>query len=149
MMHLGSNLVGRWWVEGRPAPQGSKVRSRHGGLYEASKHLRPWRDAIVAEIVSGPVRTVSDPVRLSVQFRIKRPLRLPKARFLPSVPPDADKLLRAVLDALTTAKAITDDGLVTDFDVQERYTDEGHPYPGAHITLFRMFRVDPLTGQEI
>jgi Holliday junction resolvase RusA-like endonuclease len=136
-------------VKGRPAPQGSKIRNRYGAIYEASRHLKPWRDAITAEVLQSSVRTVTDPVRLSVTFRISRPQRLPKGRFLPSVPPDADKLLRSVLDALTHAKAISDDSLVTDFDVQERYTDDSHPDPGADIKLYRMFLIDPHTGREI
>lgn len=148
-MHLGSNLVGQWWVQGRPAPQGSKSRNRYGAMFETSRHLRPWRDAVAAEILRGPRRTVTDPVRLSVTFRISRPQRIPKGRFLPSVPPDADKLLRAVLDALTYARAISDDALVTDFDVQERYVDVEHPHTGADIKLYRLFLIDPHTGREI
>ena len=33
-------------VNGTPAPQGSKARGRNGGLYEMSKRVGPWRQAV-------------------------------------------------------------------------------------------------------
>ena len=48
-------------VDGEPAPQGSKSVGRHGGVYEKSRKVKPWRDAIraatlqAAAPVTGPV----------------------------------------------------------------------------------------------
>lgn len=65
----------------------------------------------------------SDAVDVSAVFYIARGKTV-KRRW-PIVPPDLDKLLRGLLDALTIANVWLDDSLVISFNtVEKRYADE-------------------------
>jgi Holliday junction resolvase RusA-like endonuclease len=50
----------------------------------------------IHEVFAGP----GVPVRVSATFVFKRPKSAPASRTRPTVPPDADKLCRAILDSL-------------------------------------------------
>lgn len=114
-------------VYGTPAPQGSKTRMAHGGMVESSKAVRPWREAVRTDTVTAISNTDGyTPPRsadVTVTFTLKRPAthygtgrnaqrRKPDAPAHPNGRPDLDKLVRATLDALTDAGAITDDARV-------------------------------------
>ena len=101
-------------VLGIPVPQGSKSKSASGHLYEANKNLEPWRDSVrwQARLAMRSQEPLSGPVRVTAHFYFPRPQshfrRVQKAPVLRddapvlhSVKPDVDKLLRAVLDAMT------------------------------------------------
>jgi Holliday junction resolvase RusA-like endonuclease len=145
-------------VPGHPVPQGSKVKGKHGGIYEsAAKELKPWREAITvhtqaairAQFGTFYVLFPKDhPVSVKITFLMPRPaghysraatqprLLLPAAPRKPAARPDIDKLTRAVLDALKTGRAYTDDGQVTDLAVRKRYaTGAMLPGGGAHIEI--------------
>lgn len=114
-------------VRGLPVPQGALVRSPHGGLYHRdARRLEDWRHAIAAAAagaIDGP--PIEGPVSVSVDFVFPRPQshylpansRRPEPELRPGAPvhhsgaPDVDKLLRALLDALTGV-VIRDDGQV-------------------------------------
>ena len=114
-------------IPGRPQPQGSKRHVGRGVMVESNAALRPWRADAVATLQAGmpPDWTpIAGPVRVQVTFVFARP----KAHFgtgrnaavvKPGAPyhhhqkPDADKLLRAVLDAATTAGVWRDDSQVS------------------------------------
>jgi crossover junction endodeoxyribonuclease RusA len=102
-------------VIGRPSPQGSKKSIGNNRFVESSKYLPAWRNAVKiaaedAVITEGWAR-VSGPVELEVMFYLDRPSTVSQAkRPYPTVPPDCDKLLRAVGDSLT--------GVVYDDDAQ-------------------------------
>ena len=100
---------------GDPAPQGSKQVSRWGGLREVSKKIEPWRAVIQYQSeqqYKGPV--LCGPVSLEITFvfqRAKNHWSTAKGKedqLLPSAPlhhtktPDLDKLIRGLLDPLTT-----------------------------------------------
>lgn len=132
-------------VTGSPAPQGSKTVSPHGGMWESSKAVKPWRDAVRGETQ----RIITDPfagaVRVSLVFRMKRPkghyrtgrnseLLRDAAPAYPASKPDVDKLARAVLDGLTEGGAWKDDGQVVYLTAVKKYA-----FPtGCLITVSEM-----------
>lgn len=133
-------------VDGKPAPQGSKTRNAHGAIYESSKAVGPWRADVRAEcqrvMRAGGYGPQQGPVEVTVRFRLTRPRShygtgrnaLTLKRGAPEAPvskPDADKLLRAVLDALTQGGAYTDDAQVVHIDVWKTYAER----PGADIVV--------------
>jgi Holliday junction resolvase RusA-like endonuclease len=140
-----------FWVDGVPAPQGSKRPVRAGGkttgrvvLVESSKKVGPWRDAVKAAAMlarngSGPI---TGPVRLVVDFRLTRPashfrrganghLLRPDAPAWPIGYPDLDKLLRSTCDALVQAGLLADDAQVVEILSSKLYTG----LPGAVIRV--------------
>jgi Holliday junction resolvase RusA-like endonuclease len=127
-------------VTGTPAPQGSKrafVRGKRAVLVEMSTRVAPWRDAITtaalaASVPAGWLRT-SAPVRVEVVFRVAAPKRPVKGRWSPSVRPDLDKLLRAVLDGLSPV-IWDDDAQVIEVVARKRYVCPGEQ-SGASITI--------------
>jgi Holliday junction resolvase RusA-like endonuclease len=133
------------YVEGTPAPQGSKSigRNRRTGrpvLIESSKAVKPWRAAVV-EAVAEVVETrgwepVDGPATVTVVFYLARPKSVPKWRTRPWVKPDLDKLTRSTLDALTTARALEDDARVVRLVLDKFYAAGATP-PGALITVER------------
>lgn len=105
------------FVPGRPAPQGSK-RSLGAGrpLIESSRHVKPWRadirEHILAEYV-GPV--LDEPLCVELRFVMPRPASTPKSYTPYAVKrPDVDKLVRAVLDAISSAGVWADDARVVE-----------------------------------
>jgi crossover junction endodeoxyribonuclease RusA len=133
-------------VDGKPAPQGSKTRNAHGAIYESNKAVGPWRADVRAEcqraMVEGRRTTLAGPVSITVRFRLTRPRShygtgrnsatpRPAAPLYPVSKPDGDKLLRAVLDALTQGGAYRDDAQVIHAEVWKVYADR----PGADITV--------------
>ena len=102
-------------VIGRPAPQGSKKSIGNNRFIESSKFLPAWRNAVrvaAEEAVRQSMwARVSGPVELEIMFYLDRPSSISKTkRPQPTVPPDLDKILRAVGDSLS--------GVVYDDDAQ-------------------------------
>lgn len=149
------------WAAGLPAPQGSKRHVGRGVMVESSAEtLKPWRQD-VRQAATDALPEHHAPVRGAIELEVwlfmRRPKGHPKTiRTLPATQPDVDKLLRAVMDALTSAGVWLDDGQVTDLVVRERYaggprvTEGIAPGPrrhyestGAHITVRTL---DPATA---
>lgn len=136
-------------VNGVPAPQGSKNVNRHGAVYESSKAVGPWREAVRAETQRamtehGP--PLGGPLEVRIGFRLTRPLghyrtganaHLLKAS-APAYPcgqrDDVDKLARAVLDGLKAGGAYVDDGHVVTLAAAKGYAAQ----PGADIEIIGM-----------
>ena len=122
-------------VYGDPAPQGSKKLVR-GRLIEASKKLKPWRKAI--EDACQPYANENiylGPIRLEVDFFLPRPpsIKMTK-RPLPIVPPDCDKLVRAVGDGIGQSGLIWgDDSQLVEIMARKFYADDRAP--GATIRI--------------
>lgn len=114
-------------VHGTPAPQGSKrafVVGNRARVVEDSKKSAPWRDSVAAAAVDAMAGAapIEGPVEVTVTFLFVRPASVTEhARPLPSVRPDIDKLIRAVLDGLTAGGVYTDDSRVTDLHTRKRY----------------------------
>lgn len=138
-------------VSGKPAPQGSKTRNRAGAVYESSKAVGPWRDAVrtetqaIVRAMAGPPYLSGEPVEVSILVRLARPaghfgsgrnagnLRA-TAPPRPRTTPDIDKLARAILDGITAGGAIADDSQIADLRVSKVYCDRGEA-PGADVRV--------------
>lgn len=145
-------------VFGIPGPQGSKKALPHskigaGGaryytgkvsMIESSKKVKPWRAAVVEAASAAISEPLPGGVNVSITFYLPRPrahygtgrnsmVLKPSAPLYPTVKPDVDKLVRATLDALTTAGAYGDDARVVDLHTAKRYAD--HREPGAYVQL--------------
>lgn len=134
-------------VLGTPIPQGSKTKTRWGGLREDNPATQPWRDTVAwqARATMGSTPPLLGPCALRVVFYLPRP----KAhygtgknadRLKATAPgycqtkPDLDKLLRAIGDALTTAGVWRDDNQAVTVDASKLYAFPGQQ-PGCHITV--------------
>lgn len=133
---------------GTPAPQGSKRHVGGGRMVESSKLVKPWREAVVHAVIEARRAightTILDAVTVLATFYVKRPkshfrtganshLLRDGAPAYPQTKPDLDKVVRATLDALTTAEAYRDDAQVVRLNVTKAYADD-RPV-GADITV--------------
>lgn len=133
--HVAFRHPHRLFVPGTPAPQGSKRHVGRGVLIESSKQLGPWRErvALAAHGHGFPLLT-GLPVLMTLEFVMPRPASTPKRRTPPAIKrPDADKLERAVLDALTGI-AFADDSQVTTTYRRKRLAEIGET-PGVWIAV--------------
>ncbi|WP_280404723.1 RusA family crossover junction endodeoxyribonuclease [Nocardia brasiliensis] len=123
----------RFFVAGRPAPQGSKSISRTGHLYETSRHLKPWRATVALAARAQRPTVIEGPVVLGMEFIMLRPKATPKTRPTPPAVrrPDIEKLARAVSDALTGV-FFGDDAQVTVMPLAKRVAEAGE-LPGVKI----------------
>lgn len=101
-------------VNGRPAPQGSKRAGAHGQMREASVYLPAWRHAVRRAayetyrelgVPAADLPLFRGAVAFGATFWLDAGQRA-------DGPPDLDKLLRAVWDALTRARVWEDDSRV-------------------------------------
>ena len=114
-------------VEGAPVTQGSmKVINGHV-LHSRGEALILWRTMVAMAARTAGAFPVTEPVEMTIQFRLARPKSV--KRNFPHVAPDLDKLIRAVLDALTGV-AYLDDGQVVSIVATKVYGT-----PGASITV--------------
>ena len=129
-----------FFAPGTPSAQGSKRHVGNGIMLDTNKHLKSWRSVVAA---ACPCKVpLTGPVQLEVVFYYNRPkshfgMRKGQPYLKDTAPiyktsaPDADKLLRAILDALTGI-AYTDDALVAVIIARKVYTETT---AGAHITV--------------
>lgn len=125
-------------VYGIAAPQGSKKHVGQGRFIETSKKLPAWRKAVKVAASDAMALvdwvTLSGPSELHVIFFLPRPQSVTASRRqLPTVPPDLDKLIRAVQDSCTDAGVWEDDSLVCKVTAYKVYDDTREP--GASITI--------------
>lgn len=129
-----------FFVEGHPVPQGSKRIVGVGGrprlIDTNANHLKPWRakvTAVAVEALAGRDPIPRDvPVRVVLEFLMPRPKSV--RRVWPTVPPDIDKTIRAILDALTDAGVWGDDSQVVSLSAVKRYADD---MPGVNVRVER------------
>lgn len=133
-------------VFGQPVPQGSKRAFGKNVVEVADARLRSWRHdvASVAHTEMNGTQPFTGPVTVQLYFHFARPkghygtgrnaerLR-PTAPVSPQVKPDLDKLVRAVLDALTGV-VFRDDSLVVNLIAGKGYVEYGHR-PGLDCTV--------------
>jgi len=135
-------------VVGTPAPQGSKRHVGNGVMVEMSKRVRPWRQDVAAaaeQVVRHEEWHPPRSVQIEVTFWFRRPkhhygtgrnahqLR-ERAPEYHAQTPDLDKLVRATLDALKTAGAITDDCTVVRIAADKRWAS-AEQATGAQIRV--------------
>ena len=152
----GDPMVGtsiEFFVSGEPIPQGSSkgfpVKRANGKMGVAITHANPrtmdWRQRIAteaqrrnAEVFEGdrfymPKNNgVNDGVRVVATFYLPKP-KSAKKNAVPSKKPDADKLIRSGLDALTGI-LFEDDSQVIELMVRKRYVKEGEG-PGVDVKV--------------
>lgn len=151
-------------VYGAPVTQGSKTRTRWGGMRDDNaEKLRPWREAVkyaaldaltaltVGAIGDVPVHRppLDGPVVVEATFTLPKPGSAPKRRRTWPIKQrsgDVDKLLRAVFDSLTDAGVWRDDAQVIEVTGRKTYPGE-HPQalhiPGAVIHVRPHQEVSP------
>ena len=137
---------------GQPAPQGSKRHVGKGVMVEASKHTKPWREAVKSAALEAfrNRQPMDGPLAVKIDFTFNRPrahYRLGKnahvlrddAPFMPAskATPDIDKLVRACLDACTDAGVWHDDSQVSALAARKLYVNElgGLHIPGVRISV--------------
>ena len=125
-------------VYGIPAPQGSKKSIGNNRFVEASKKLPAWRKAVKASAESAIANSdwvqLSGPAELHIVFYLPRPQSVTAGRrLLPTVPPDIDKLIRAVADSCSDALVWSDDSLVCKVTAFKIYDDARDA--GASVTI--------------
>lgn len=121
-----------FFVEGIPAPQGSKVQIRPGVMIDDNaKRLKPWRNAVVVVARAAHRGPPLGPCKVKLRFRMKPPQK--DTRTWPSIPPDLDKLARAVFDGLTIAGVVEDDARIVWMVAMKEYDWDGRY--GVHVEV--------------
>lgn len=134
-----------FFAHGKPVPQGSKRigRNRATGkailLDDNDKPLKAWRTnvtrAAAAAMQARGLTTIDEPCKVAISFYFPRPAgHLGTGRNAgtvkasapehPSVKPDLDKCIRAILDALTSAAVFYDDSRVVEIEAGKFYAAE-------------------------
>jgi Holliday junction resolvase RusA-like endonuclease len=130
---VGSDPMYSYWIDGEPAPQGSKngfVKNGRVVMVESSKKVKPWREAVATatqeyRASKWPMAeqwTLTTPVEIALVFHLPRPKSV--NRKWPSVKPDLDKLIRSTFDGLTTGGLYTDDALVIAVSASKQYATD-------------------------
>lgn len=116
-------------VDGKPIPQGSMKFIRPGVMiHSRAAELALWR-ALVAQKAKDNIPTpFQEPIALEANFRLIRGKSVKRPH--PTVPPDLDKLLRAVMDA-GTGVIWLDDAQVVKVSCTKSYSDT----PGVDIGI--------------
>jgi Holliday junction resolvase RusA-like endonuclease len=118
-----------YWIDGEPAPQGSKsgfIKNGRVVMVESSKKVKPWREAVAAQ-TSSQLENLYDfpmtkPVEIALVFHLPKPKTV--TRKWPAVKPDLDKLIRSTFDGLTTGGLYTDDALVIAVSASKQYATD-------------------------
>jgi crossover junction endodeoxyribonuclease RusA len=93
-------LKDSFFVKGRPVPQGSMKFIRPGVMiHSRSQDLALWRADIARNAELFGFKPIATAVKVELDFVMLKPKSAKRA--FPSVKPDLDKLIRAVLDGLT------------------------------------------------
>lgn len=122
------------FVPGKPAPQGSKRHVGHGILVESSKALAPWRTTVAWHVAQEwKLAPLCGAVQVDLMFVLPRPRSTPKVTPPAIKRPDADKLTRAIFDALTGV-CWRDDSQIVDFHTSKRLA-ELDELPGVQIGI--------------
>jgi Holliday junction resolvase RusA-like endonuclease len=147
-------LIARFTVVGRPAPQGSKSYLGKGCFKEQSPYVKAWRNDVrnAAMAAFGDAQAVTGPVFTSVTFLFARPKvhhigSNPDKPLKASAPywhtsaPDRDKLERATNDALTGVIWKDDSQVAGTFSRKIYHTD----FSGACISAWTLDNSDCLS----
>lgn len=126
-------------VYGVPIPQGSVrafvVKGRAVVTADNRRDLGTWRQEIAAGARAAGAVPCEGPVEVMLTFRLPWPRSRPKRAQWPDKRPDLDKLVRAVLDALT-GLAWHDDGQVVALRAVKAYANSRtDPTPGLSVTV--------------
>jgi len=130
-------------VVGDPKTKGSSrgfIVAGRVRITNACKDEKPWAQNVhwTAREVKPDGAPWEGPINLTLDFVLKRPKRLGKKRVfvLHDKTPDADKLARSAIDALTGV-FFHDDSQVAALFVRKRYANYGDS-PCMHVVIERM-----------
>ena len=101
-----------FWIDGEPAPQGSKngfVKNGRVVMVESSKKVKPWREAVALTTQAQVTCSLQNAVEIALVFHLPKPKTV--TRKWPSVKPDLDKLY-------------TDDALVIAVSASKQYATD-------------------------
>lgn len=122
-------------VVGDPASQGSHAIMNGRIVQVNSAKHKAWRKAIVEQtILPDDWQPIDEPCELIVNFYLPRPKTV--KRGLPSVPPDLDKLIRSVGDALVVAGVLADDSRIVRISARKAYANGIEPGATIRVTTF-------------
>lgn len=112
-------------IPGQPVAQGSMRHVGGGRIVSKNPQLKKWREkiaAVVTEQVGSP--NYLDPVSVTAIFFMPKPKSA--RRKYPTVPPDLDKLTRAIGDALSIdCNYLKDDAQIVEWHTSKVYGDPG------------------------
>ena len=94
----GTKMI-EFFVAGKPVPQGSLKFIKGHAIHQNANNLATWRSDIASTGRKAGLVPTNRPVSILLLFNMPRPKTV--KRQMPTVPPDLDKLIRAVLDGLT------------------------------------------------
>lgn len=108
-------------VLGQPVPQGSMKHVGGGRIVSKSPKLKEWREKIaqvVREQAGEPAHRL--PVSVTAVFVFNKPKTVQRDR--PTVPPDLDKLQRALGDAISIdVNYLNDDSQIVEWHSEKVY----------------------------
>lgn len=113
-------------INGEPAPQGSKTAKCINGkaiMWESSSKVKLWRQLVDFQtkiaIHNNKWQTLDQALSVELTFWLPKPKSV--TRFIPSVKPDLDKLIRSTCDGLKTGGLFTDDALIVEITARKFY----------------------------
>lgn len=87
-------------------------------VHNKSAELMAWRSLVAKAARIAGCTPIDGPISITLRFRYTRPKSV--SRRLPTVPPDLDKQIRSILDALTGV-AYVDDSQVVSINATKEY----------------------------
>lgn len=115
-------------VEGKPIQQGSMRAFNNHIVHSKTKELLAWRALVAIAAKRAGCTPISGAISISMDFKYARPKTVKRDE--PTVPPDLDKQIRSILDALSGV-AYIDDSQVTQIAATKAYAD----WQGVEITV--------------
>ena len=97
-------------VEGKPIQQGSMRAFNNRIVHNKSAELMAWRSLVGQAAHKAGCTPIDGSITISMRFRYERPKTV--TRRLPTVPPDLDKQIRSIIDALTGIAYVDDSQVV-------------------------------------
>lgn len=118
-----------FYINGEPAPQGSKTAKCINGkaiMWESSSKVKLWRQLVDFQtkvaMHNNRWQMLDQPLSIELAFWLPKPKSV--TRFVPSVKPDLDKLIRSTCDGLKTGGLYTDDALIVEITARKYYATE-------------------------
>lgn len=120
-------------IYGEPKPQGSLKHVGRGIMVPANKDMNKWRDHVEETLRNSWTRDVLDQaISVSAAFYLTKPKR---PRFIqPATAYDADKLARAVGDAMEKSGVIKNDARICQWQIEKHYANHENP-PGVWLQI--------------
>lgn len=119
-------------ADGVPVPQGSMKVINGRVLHSQGSALAVWRSTVAFAAKIAGAKVTDEPVEMTMVFIMPKPKTV--KRDLPTVPPDLDKLVRGVLDALTHV-CYSDDAQVVSINAHKVYGAT----PGVEVRLTQKY----------